>query len=68
MKNVRGKKAELDLDAALEEIAIKLKPSANMPSCGQTNLFHTKFTASYTCSCCSTCDPTDPAYNPDACY
>jgi hypothetical protein len=45
----------LDLDAALQEVAQKLKPAANMPACGNTNISNTRFTSFYNCSCCSDC-------------
>jgi hypothetical protein len=62
MKNKKsaGKKF-VDLDTALQELARTLRPNANLPGCGNTNLSNTRFTAFYNCSCCSdihdTCGP-----------
>jgi hypothetical protein len=52
-QDVSSKKLSINLDAALEEVAKKLRPAANMPACGNTNLSNTRFTAFYNCSCCS---------------
>jgi hypothetical protein len=69
MKTKPSKKM-INLDKALEEVASKLRPAANMPACGNTNLSNTRFTSFYNCSCCSddteSCDgvPGHPACGP----
>ena len=57
-KNVSSKeiKSALDLDAGLEEVALKLRPLASAPGCGNTHIPSNAYNMNANvceCSCCS---------------